>query len=147
MKTFLSLLSVLFVLIFVSPVFGDNWIQYGTGSQGNIYSYNKDTVKWKTNNIVQVWKREDFSVEGREKRIQGLIGKGLPTNGYDKFSHEMGLIEIDCEEMKRNLLSIVDYDTDGNVLLSSSYNEPDWRYIVPGSVGDGLRKEVCKKSK
>jgi hypothetical protein len=58
MKTFnpFIFLPVLFVFLIVSPVLGgDNWVEYGKELNGNVYSYQKDSIVKKSNTIVQVW--------------------------------------------------------------------------------------------
>jgi len=137
------ILSVLFIFLFVSPVFGDNWVQYGTTNEGNVFSYKKDTVKWKNKNIVQVWERLDFSVEGRDDFIQYRLDNGLPI--WDKLSFLISLDEYDCKEIKSKDLYFTYYDTDGKVLDSVSSN--DWEHIIPGSIRERLYKIVCKKPK
>ena len=68
----------------------------------------------------------------------------MSTEKWNKLLHILVLQETDCKKKKSQILSIVHYDTDGNVLFTQTYDKPEWRYIVPGSAYDNLRKKICK---
>lgn len=140
----LMLLIFLIITLWVSPVFGSDWVKYGKTNLG-VHSYNKARIKHRTKDIVQVWNRVVFSSdEGRENYIQ-IIGKqGLSTEGYESLSYYLNLHEIDCKKGTYRPLSMTDYDTEGNVLFSETSDKSKWDYILPGSIMDSLRKEVCK---
>jgi hypothetical protein len=146
MKTVYSVISLSFliVLLLVTAVNGSDWWELGKDNDGNIRFYNKISIKHKTKNIVQVWTKTIFSDESRRDYIQHREKKGLSTEKGDKLSHVLVLQEIDCKKKKSQILSIIQYDTDGNVLFTQSYDKPEWRYIISGSVYDTLRKKVCK---
>lgn len=145
MKSLLPFLSILFVLLFVSPTLGSNWVEYGTDNKDNVWSYDEDSVKHPRKNVVQVKSKIDFSNEGKEKYIQGKKDNKDPIKGYDKFLCYVFLSEINCLDLTIRFLSTTDYDTSGEVLGSHSYDRPDdWVYIKPGSIMDGLREQVCK---
>jgi len=148
MKTISSIISLPFfiIILLITPVMGssDEWVEYDMSKNGNIYSYNKVNIKHRTKNIVQVWIREVFSDEGREKIIQPMRKGGLPTEEWEKLSHTLVLDEIDCKKRRHQILSITHYDTDGKVFFIHSYDKPKWDYIVPRSTMNTLRKKVCK---
>ncbi|MEN6318843.1 MAG: surface-adhesin E family protein [Syntrophaceae bacterium] len=136
-------ISLLIILLLVNPVIGSSdWEEYWR-FQGDIYSYNKDNIKHRTKNIVQVWSKVVYSDKGREKLIQIMRNRGMSTEGYDKLAHSIDLSEIDCKKKMCQLLSVTHYDTDGSVLYSGSSDKPRWKYIVPDSIFDPLRKIVC----
>lgn len=139
-------LPFLIILLFVTPVFGssDEWVEYDISKNGNIYSYNKGNIKHRTKNIVQVWIKEVFSDEGREKIIQPMRKGGLPTEEWEKLSHTLVLDEIDCKKRRYQILSVTHYDTDGKGFSIHLYDKPKWDYIVPRSTMNTLRKKVCK---
>jgi hypothetical protein len=146
MKTvnFLMLLPFLITALFVSPAFGSDWVKYGKTNLG-VHSYNKARMKHRTKDIIQVWNRVVFSSdEGRGNYIQIISKQGLSTEGYENLSHYLNLHEIDCKKGMYRLLSMTDYDTDGNVLFSETSDKSTWDYILPASIMDSLRKEVCK---
>ena len=147
MKTVYSVIvSVLFVILLVTPVIGssDDWVEYGISYDDNVYFYNKVNIKRTTKDIVQVWGKVVFSKEGREKYIEEMRNRGMSTEGYDKLSHNLDLEEIDCKNQRYKFLSITHYDTEGRVLNSGSSDESNWSDISPDSTMDTLRKEVCK---
>ena len=144
MKTVYSVIfSVLFVLLLVTPVIGSDWVEYGKSKNGDVFSYNKVNIK-RTKNRVHVWIRTVFSDEGREKEIQPLRTGGLPTEEWEKLSHTLVSDEISCKERKHWISSITYYNTDGRVFFSHSYDKSNWDYIIPGSLVDILRNNVCK---
>jgi hypothetical protein len=147
MKTIYSVifLPFLFILLLVTPVKGaSDWEEFKT-HKGNIYSYNKATIKHGTNDIVQVWVKTVYSYEGKERHIRYMKKHGVSTTkGWDKLSDRLSLVEVDCKKEKTRGLSITYYDTDGGVLHSQSSAKQDWRSIAADSLFDILRKKVCK---
>lgn len=139
-------LPFLIILLLVTSVIGgsDEWVEYGRSTKGDIFLYNKVSIKHVTKDIVQVWGKDVFSDEGRETYIQYMRKKGHSTEGLDKLSQSLTLLEIDCKKKRYWSLSMTEYDKDGNVLESSSTDKPDWSYVVPDSRMDKLRKKVCK---
>lgn len=147
MKTFYSVLSLSFLIILqlVSPANGSgDWVEHWRSPKGNIFSYNTTSITHITKDVVQVWEREVFSDEGRGRQTRLMRKMELSPEGYDKISHALILYEIDCKKKMVRTLSFSHYDTDGKVLLTSSSDNPDWRYIVTGSVMETLREKACK---
>ena len=141
MKKNISLFSLSFLLLLIGCV-GDS---SNLMKSGNDVSYKTENIQ---NNggkyIVQVWEKEVYSDKGEEELIQKMTKNGLSTEGYNKLKETMSLYEIDCNKKMKNILSITDYDMDGKVLLSYSYDKKEWGFIVPDSKVDSFRKEVCK---
>jgi hypothetical protein len=147
MKTIRSVifLSFLIILLLVTPVIGssDDWVEY-IRDDGDVYSYYKVIIQHKPKDIVRVWTKMVFSDESREKCIQHEKQRGLSTKGWDKLSEYQYLQEIDCKKKRFLKISIIYYDTDGNILYTFPYHRPDWDYIIPDTRLDILRKKVCK---
>jgi hypothetical protein len=145
MKTICSgiFLSFLIILHLVTPVIGssDDWVEYYRYNNGTIVLYNKVHIK---NDIVQVWNKIVFSVVGREEYIQKMRHTGMSDIEWDKFSHTLILYEIDCKNRRSQIVSDIEYKTDGSVLLSRSSDEPNWTFIPPDTGVDILQKIVCK---
>jgi hypothetical protein len=145
-------LSFLIILLLVSNVnssapnrMTSDWVKYTTDNNGDVFSYKIVKIEKDGGNyIVQVWKKEVFSNEGREKEIQWLTKHGMPTEGYDKSSEQKDVTEIDCKKRTARTLSFKLYDTNGKVLYSRDYDEPVWDYIVPDSNDETILKGVCK---
>ena len=47
------ILSVLLVLVLENPVLGANWVEYGKSKKGDVYSYNKSSVKNKKSRLPE----------------------------------------------------------------------------------------------
>ena len=154
MKKIGSIISLSFLLLFllVSNVnssspnrITSDWVKYNVDDKGNVYSYKKGNIeKNKGKYIVQVYKKEVFSNEGREKEIQWLTKHRMSTEGYDKSSEQKDLMEIECKKQTARTLSFKLYDTNGKVLYSRDYDEPVWDYIDPESNDETILKVVCK---
>jgi hypothetical protein len=146
MKTVYSVifLPCLIILLLVTSVNGSDWRELGTDNDGNVRLYDKASIKYRTKNIVQVWTETVFSDESRKNYIRNRRKRGLSTEKGDKLLHVLILQETDCKKKKSQILSIVHYDTDGNILFTQTYDKPEWGYVVPGSAYDNLRKKVCK---
>lgn len=120
----------------------DDWVEYDRDYHGDVYLYNKASVKHTTKDIVQVWCKVVYSDEDREKLIQELRKEGLSSKGYNKLSHRLHLEKIDYKKRKYQTLSLSQYDTDGKVLFSGSSDKPDWVHIIPDSIMYTLQKKV-----
>ena len=121
------------------------WVEYWRHDDGTVFLYNVVGIKKDTKeDIVQVWEIEVYSDEGREKYIQRMWNIGMSNIEWDKLSNTVILYEIDCKNRRSNILSITDYDMDGKVLYTGSYNETDWNDIMIDTTQDTLRKNVCK---
>jgi len=139
-------LSFLVLLLLVTPVISsDDWVEYRTDKDGNVDSYKKGNVEKKDGEyIVQIWEKRFYSDEGRVKEFQRMMGSGVSTKKYDKLSHRIYLIEINCKKKMSQTLYVVVYDTDGKGLHSENFDKGKGEYIVPDSVDDNLRKQVCQ---
>jgi hypothetical protein len=143
MKKFSSVTSLSFVVLF---------LLVGCVSSSSNLVKSENDVSYKTENIqnnggkyiVQVWEKEVYSDKGRQELIQKMRANEMSTERYDKLKETMSLYEIDCKKKRKNILSVTDYDTDGKILISHSYDKQEWVYIVPDSKMDKFQKEVCK---
>jgi len=137
-------LPFLLILLLVTPVIGSpDWVEYGRSDNGNIYSYHTGSMKQKTKDIVQVWVKLVFSAEGRQDYIKRLRDRGESTEGYDKLSHTLSLVEIDWKKPRFRILYGSEYDLDDHELFRGSREAP-WKDVVPNSTEEILRKRVCK---
>jgi hypothetical protein len=147
MKKISSVICLSFLVLFliVSTVIGSSdWMEYYTDNDGTIWSYKKVNIdKGKGKYIVQVWEKRVYSDKNREEQILDRTKDGLSTEGWDKLSEGKGLVEIDCKKLKMRVLSVINYDTDGKVLSSDSFDENKWKYIIPDTLGETLRNKVC----
>ena len=120
------LLLAVFVITWVVPARAANWVEYGTSSQGDVYSYNKSSVKLVTADIIQVWQRYDFA-----RAVKSVKSTTV-------------LRQIDCQLSRSKVMSVIDYDLYGGVLHNNTDDDSDWQDIPPDSRLDGLRKILCE---
>ena len=118
-----------------------DWVKLYTDANGDMVFYK---IESRAENVVQVWGKRVFSNEGGNEFIRDRIDNGLSIVGMEKLGHFNTLYEIDCKNKRDRVLSVVIYDAEGRIILADSFGNPKWEYIVPGSIGDSFRKEVCK---
>ena len=123
--------------------FLDDWMEYGRSRDGNVLLYNEVSIKHITYYILQIQGKYVFSDKGRKEYIKYKSENGRMTKGFDKLSHQLTLVEIDCLQEKFQVLSITEYDTNGKILNIDSFDETNWSYIPPKTFTDTLRKKVC----
>ena len=104
-----------------------------SGSNNDYSMYIDITTVRKNNNLVKVWKLEDF------KEAQDI--------GNKKFLSARSQEEVDCKEEQIRIRSIIwskDNMAHGEVL--GNYNKiSEWGPIPPNSMSDELLKFVCGK--
>jgi hypothetical protein len=118
-----------------------DWVKLYTDTNGDKVFYK---IESRAENVVQVWGKRVFSSEGGNEFIRDRIDHGLSIAGMEKIGHFNTLYEIDCKNKTDGVLSVVIYDADGRIILADSFGNTKREYIVPGSIGDSFRKEVCK---
>lgn len=143
-NSFIFLPFLIILLLVTSVESASDWVEFGRYNNGDVISYNKVSIKYMTKDMVQVWCKDVFSDEGREENIQYMRNKGISTEGWNKLSHGLILVEIDCKKERNQSLNVTYYDTDGKVLYRNSYDKRNWDDIPPGLIFDNLRKKVCK---
>ncbi len=146
MKPIYSLLPTLFlmILLLASPAIGfSDWVEYGRADNGDIYLYHSGSMKQKTKDIVHVWVKIVFSAEGKKDYILKLRNSGESTEGYEKLSHSLSLVEIDRTRPRFRILYGSEYDTEDKELFRGSRDAP-WKEILPNTTQEILKKQVCK---
>jgi len=131
---------LLIILLFATPVMASDWVEYGKSDKGDIYLCHKGSMKQRTEDIVQIWIKLVFSDEGRKNYVQRLRKSGESTEGYDKLSHVLSLVEIDRKKPKFRILYITEYDKEDTVIFRGLHDAP-WKDILPDSSEDNLRKK------
>jgi len=116
-------------------------VEYRNNESG-VYSYKKVNID--KEGIGQLWVRQVFSDKSRKNIIQGMIGSGISTEGWDKLSEKKMLIEQDCKNHRERILSLTVYDSDGKVLQSHEDDNTNWNDIMPASPEGVLHKIFCK---
>ena len=137
------LLPLLIFLLFAMPATASDWVEYGKSDSGDIYAYHKASMKHRTEDIVQLWIKWVFSDEGRKNYIQRLEKNGESSEGYEKLSHVLSLVEVDRKKPKFRILYSTEYDKADNVLFRGLHDAP-WKDILSDSMEENLRKKVIK---
>lgn len=120
MKTFSSILLLLFLSLSSVNAQNQRWIYYGKDVKDIKYYYDEN-IRNSPTGILTTWM------------------KSVYVNG----SEALFLFEFDCKQEKSRMLKAAKYSAAGN--LEGSKNEPgDWEIPVPDSIGEGSIKTVCK---
>lgn len=143
----LQLIIFLAVIFFwAERTFAAEWIFLESVSTGAQY-YKQSSVKAVDKNIMRVWVKEIYNDNGKIKNFSFLktINK-KPINPYI-LSHELKLIEINCEKEKIRGCADSIYDKQGNVIAEipdSYYARKDF---VSKSVYEKIINTVCNANK
>ena len=83
--------------------------------------------------------------EGRDWEVNERIKRGFSFAGYEDYQSSEDVYVIDCKEKRFQILSGVDYDSDGKTLGHYTKTDPIWEPIPRGSVLETLAafKSVC----
>ena len=144
MKKIVLVWSLLFIFLFLfvgCNKSSSDWVEYRNNESG-VYSYKKVNID--KEGIGQLWVKQVFSDKSRKNIIQGMIGSGISTEGWDKLSEKKMLIEQDCKNHRERILSLTVYDSDGKVLQSHEDDKTNWNDIMPASPEGVLHKIFCK---
>lgn len=57
----------------------------------------------------------------------------------------MSRYELKCRLDQLRVTSVTDYDKDGNVLRSETYDRARWEDVIPDSAGEEILNTVCHK--
>ena len=148
MQTVLIIIAFLMGTGFVSPCGASEWVNYGVDATGTM-QFDRDSIRWSSEDIVKVWTRLVHSDEGKKRYISNLHTDRLSKYKYDELQNTNTLVEINCRAKKAKLLAMEDYDTKGATLYSGDVPpnlRSKWYNIEPGSVADELRGIVCTPS-
>lgn len=96
------------------------WEYYATENDGTRRYYN---LGFRPDKIVHIWSKA-VSSDKRETRE---------------------LFEFRCGSDEYRILSVVDYDSDGNVSDATDHPSREFTYVVPESVGQQLYNVACRR--
>lgn len=66
--------------------------------------------------------------------------------GDGKFFNVIkGLVEIDCSGKRLRTLTATMYSKSGNSIGSETPSYAEWRYVIPGTVGEAQYEFVCNR--
>lgn len=135
----LRLLAFLLLGLISSKGYSQDGFIYSTSStDGTDFYYKiKDTTDF-FNSIssVELWLRYNTP----SKRVKNKKGKYITTGG-EKI---LRLLTIYCSSQTYDVKSTIKYNSRGQVIYSDDFPEHS-QNIVPGSVMEGVYKDVCQK--
>jgi hypothetical protein len=121
------LLALLFWVLSVGPVLSLEWTKLATTGDGNELSYNKGSVRKTDTNIYRLWERIIYATRNVKENIKTTLF----------------IREINCQDGQHRIISVMDYNANGEKLFSGSNDQVDWSSIPPNTPIDDLRKVVC----
>lgn len=107
--------------------------------------YDENGMDHSNKNVIRVWAKS--AVKGRtgiDEKIKLLKKFGGQTKGYEDYSYTVNLFELDCKSKKQRVISVKDYDSQGNTLETATMENSPWDYVPPGTIAESLFKAVCK---
>ena len=119
---------------------------YTSSYQGHEY-YDKSSIKKVNKNIIHVWTKILYNEAAKTKTYSFLKNIGKAPENFDKLSHVKILSEVDCVNDKIISISMIFYDTIGNLIYSSPKSFDEWADIVPDSNTEKLKNIVCSDGK
>jgi hypothetical protein len=121
-KSILLVLSQMVSLIYSQAQIAENrWVYIKTGEDGTKV-YLERSHKDRANGIKAIWV------------------KYIKKDG----SHDMHLIECDCQQDKYRVTEYVEYNRFGSVNASDSMSNSKWETVVPESLSEVIVKSVCE---
>jgi hypothetical protein len=146
MRAIVVALALLCVFLTCSNAKGEEWVYYASDSQGSDFFYDRESISFPSTNIIRVRKKRVFTEEARKQIMVDRAEAQLPTEGFDELSYSLILEETNCKTRKSNIRVISYCGKTGNII--SRVTVPgivgSWETLRPGSIGDMLRKAVCK---
>jgi hypothetical protein len=137
-----TLVIIGLALLTYGGVRAEDWMFYGKTDKYSCF-YDAKSMSHPSENIVEVWEKQDYTNKGVNFVVEGLGEK------YKNLSHSITLWQINCANKKFHFLSLTYYSKEGKVIYSwkvlylSGLSE-EWSLFITGSLGERLFKEVCK---
>jgi hypothetical protein len=103
------------------------WVEVKTTQDGNVLSYDKNSVRKINEDTRRLWERIIYADEN--------IRQGVKSTVFIR--------EIECSTNKQRIISVIDYDSDGEKLFSGTDERMPWTTIPKDSTISELKKIVC----
>lgn len=120
----------LLLLLLVTPATGIEWTVLSTTDEGNELSYDEKSIREVKTYIFRLWERIVFADQ----------------NVKDNVKTTLFIREINCQNNRQRIISLMDYNTQGEKTFSGANDRATWSAIPPDTPLDLLRKKVCKKA-
>jgi len=129
-KRILPVLCLFLLLLLVTPATGIEWTVLSTTDEGNELSYDEKSIREVKTYIFRLWERIVFADQ----------------NVKDNVKTTLFIREINCQNNRQRIISLMDYNTQGEKTFSGANDRATWSAIPPDTPLDLLRKKVCKKA-
>jgi hypothetical protein len=138
-------LAIVLLLLSASDGRGENLVEYGSDSLGNIFYYDRDSVKKRSGNVT-VWTTTLWSDSDQRKYdMIAALKKRVDCPDCEKLSMIKDFSEVKCRENLMRKITFVFYDKDSRVLYRWTSPTPgEWEVILPGTFQDILKRKVCQ---
>jgi hypothetical protein len=130
LRTSIMAISFLFILLPGNPAFGIDWVELSTTSEGNVLSYDKGSVRKIDSDNYRLWERIIYA--------DGNVKENVKTTVFIR--------EINCRDKNHRIISIIDYDANGEKLFNGADDQTEWSAIPLDTPVDDLRKAICPKA-
>lgn len=123
---------------------GEDLVEFGSDSLGNVFYYDRDSVKKKSGRVT-VWTTMRWSDADRRKSdMIAELKKRIDCPGCERLSLKKDLSEIRCREGRMRKITFVFYDREDRVLYRwTGPAAEEWEVILPGTFQDVLKRAVC----
>ena len=138
------LLSIAFSFARTGDARGEDLAEFGSDSLGNVFYYDRDSVKKKSGRVT-VWTAMRWSDADRRKSdMIAELKKRIDCPGCERLSLKKDLSEIRCREGRMRKITFVFYDREDRVLYRwAGPAAEEWEVILPGTFQDVLKRAVC----
>lgn len=119
----------LILLLFAAPALGIEWTVLSTTNDGNELSYDQNSIREVKTHIFRLWERIVFADQNVRENVKTTLF----------------IREINCQNNRQRIISLMDYDIKGEKLFSGTNDRVAWSAIPPDTPLDLLRKKVCQK--
>ena len=139
MKILCLITILLGICLFWTSANSTEWVYFATDWVDNDFFYLRESVTFISQGIVHVFIKNRFSERGWKEKMQG----DMP---YEKVSHEMCQVEINCHKRLYDVTACSVYDKSGKIIdgFSETNEQRKWEVIYDDSRVGALRKAVCK---
>ena len=97
----------------------------------------------KKRKLISVWHVRINTPSGREKQISIMSQYGM--NNYSQYGYSLEKVLYDYSGNKRTFKNITDYNCDGSVIGSDTYDKLEWGDVLPNSIMEGELNFLIKK--
>ncbi len=141
----IAALSMCLALVYLpQTAIASDWACINPSGAVCTHYYDRENVEYQdSGNLVRVRLKVMVDEGIIKQTLTERSENGYLIEGWDKWSHTVYLDEFACKQKAYRTLSDVDYDSNGNVLEQSEYQDKRWSVIPPDTVENRLYGIVC----